>query len=161
MLLRSSDQHLCSRADGEISGPGQGTGFLNRLNDWFQQEKQPATESPDWPFVGGWFIYLGYELAAEIEPVVQFPAAVDGFPIAFASRCPAAIYTQPNRPGKLQLVAESSGLLAQMREELEGLHSVPSPESMGLDTLEPDPPEALYRLLSKFMNISLTGMYSR
>lgn len=157
MLLRSSDQHLCSRADGEISGPGQGTGFLNRLNDWFQQEKQPATESPDWPFVGGWFIYLGYELAAEIEPVVQFPAAVDGFPIAFASRCPAAIYTQPNRPGKLQLVAESSGLLAQMREELEGLHSVPSPESMGLDTLEPDPPEAFIQAVEQIHEYILDG----
>ena len=44
------------------------------------------------PFSGGWFVYLGYELSKQIEPVLQSGKnnGVD-FPTAIASRVPAAI----------------------------------------------------------------------
>ncbi len=100
--------------NGSISGPGEAGGFLTRLNDWYQQEKQSAAEESDWPFNGGWFVYLGYELAAEIEPVVNFPAANDGFPVAFASRCPGVVYSGPDQPGVLHLVAENESMLDEM-----------------------------------------------
>ena len=45
----------------------------------------------DLPFTGGWFLYLGYELAQQIEPGLKLPAAEDGLPVAFATRFPAAI----------------------------------------------------------------------
>ena len=111
LLLRSNGEQLCLHSGGSISGPGKSSGFLSRLNDWYQQQKQTLTEESSWPFIGGWFLYLGYELTAEIEPVVDFPAAVDGFPVAFASRCPAAIYSTPGQPGLLHLVAETELLL--------------------------------------------------
>lgn len=49
------------------------------------------------PFHGGWFVYLGYELAHEIEPTLaqsppMTPAAqASALPTAFAARIPAAI----------------------------------------------------------------------
>ena len=52
---------------------------------------------------------------------ISLPAQ-DGFPVAFASRCPAAIYSRPDQPGVLHLVAEKEALLSEMREELDCLH---------------------------------------
>ena len=49
-----------------------------------------AEQDDDLPFRGGWFLYLGYELAAEIEPglaLAQDPV----LPAAFAVRCQTAL----------------------------------------------------------------------
>jgi len=63
--------------------------FLARLDKHWQQQKTDTVSSV--PFSGGWFIYLGYELAQQIEPCLDLPPANDGLPIAFATRCPAAV----------------------------------------------------------------------
>lgn len=139
LLLRANGEQLCSYSDGSIDGPGEGPGFLSRLDDWYQREKQTAKEENSRPFSSGWFLYLGYELAAEIEPVVNFPAARDGFPVAFASRCPAVIYTRPQQPGTLHLVAENEALLDEMRNELKNLCLEPADECTELAGLVPDP----------------------
>jgi len=81
----------------ELAGNGQlrgsraagATGFLAALDDWWRSE-QHNEALPDLPFHGGWFLYLGYELAAEIEPVLGLPAD-PVLPTAFAVRCPAAV----------------------------------------------------------------------
>lgn len=43
------------------------------------------------PFLGGWVVYLGYELGDEIEPRLQLPATQFEFPRAFALRTPGVI----------------------------------------------------------------------
>ena len=43
------------------------------------------------PFLGGWVVYLGYELSDEIEPHLQLPATQFEFPRAFALRTPGVI----------------------------------------------------------------------
>lgn len=48
----------------------------------------------DLPFTGGWFLYLAYELAQEVEPSLKLPLAesqVGAMPVAFATRVPAAV----------------------------------------------------------------------
>ena len=66
--------------------------FLDELHTWWQQEKlETNIDNQDWPFTGGWFVYLSYELAAEIEPVLDLPSLPMGEPIAMAVRCPAAV----------------------------------------------------------------------
>ena len=139
LLLRSSGEELCLQGNGHISGPGSSGAFLTRLNDWYQQEKQSKDESLSWPFKGGWFLYLGYELAAEIEPVVSFPPANDGFPVAFANRCNAVIYGRPDQPGTLYLVAEEEAILNDMRTELETLPPVTDLNCTELAGLVADP----------------------
>jgi len=71
------------------------SGFLNALQQWWQtlstREAGTKEKSSDLPFTGGWFIYLSYELAAEIEPGLQLPVNRGPIPVAMAVRCPAAI----------------------------------------------------------------------
>ena len=43
------------------------------------------------PFIGGWVVYLGYELCDEIEPTLVLPATPFEFPRAFALRAPGTI----------------------------------------------------------------------
>jgi len=157
LLLRSSDQHLSAHSDGSIVGPGVGDGFLSRLDEWYQQERTAKENDSGWPFIGGWFIYLGYELAAEIEPVVNFPVATDGFPVAFASRCPAAVYVDPNKPGTLHLVAESQSLLQTMCAEIENLQITASASDTCLSEINVDQPELFKQALATIHEYILDG----
>ena len=72
----------------------EGEGFLARFDAWWRRERSEATDLSGLPFSGGWFVYLGYELAAEIEATLRLPMhsrASGDLPIAAAVRCPAAI----------------------------------------------------------------------
>lgn len=157
LLLRFDGEQLCKYGDGNITGPGEGDSFLSRLDDWYLQEKKPQHSTGDSPFTGGWFVYLGYELAAEIEPKVHFPEADDGFPVAFASRCPAVIFTTPDRPGVLQLAAEDPVLLEQMRKEIVGLAASAAPASLEFPVLLPDPPEEFKQAVGIIHEYILNG----
>ena len=77
----------CPQEHIEVQYPG---GFLERLDQAWHSARV-GNQSTDLPFYGGWFVYLGYELAAEIEPELTLPSARDGLPIALAVRIPAAI----------------------------------------------------------------------
>lgn len=157
LLLRISGEHLCSHGNGSISGPGKGESFLARLNDWYQREKQSKSAVSTWPFIGGWFLYIGYELAAEIEPIVDFPAANDGYPVAFASRCPGVIYTRPGQSGVVHLVAESAALLKQMCKELKNLRVEADDINTGLRYLLADPPEDFEQAVERIHEYILDG----
>ena len=74
---------------GEALVAGEGDDFLDELDLRWQQEKID-TSTNELPFVGGWFLYLGYELAAEIEPGLQLETDTI-LPAAFAVRCPVAL----------------------------------------------------------------------
>ena len=65
----------------------------------------PAT-SAGWPFRGGWALFLGYELAAEIEPRLRLPAPPYPMPQALALRCPAAVLVD-RLSGETVAVAEA------------------------------------------------------
>jgi len=69
--------------------------FLNAFDSWWQQGKIES-QSTKLPFTGGWFVYLAYEMAVEIEPTLSLPEADELsskniIPLAIARRCPAAI----------------------------------------------------------------------
>lgn len=157
ILFRPSGRHLCLHKTGEISGPGEGNGFLNRLDAWFQQEKMAGASTGNTPFCGGWFVYLGYELAAEIEPVVQFPASRDDFPVAFASRCPAAILINNKQPGVLHLQAEDEATLALMRQEVGSLQKHdPIPSTAHIEVLA-EPPGKFKQSIQRIHEYILDG----
>jgi len=81
-------------------------GFLHGLDRAWQAERTPRAATPPLPFTGGWFLYLGYELAGEIEPTLRLPAPEDNFPVARATRIPAAILYDTER-NETHLMAES------------------------------------------------------
>lgn len=72
-----------------------GNDFLANLDAWWNSNSKKETDSPrqelELPFQGGWFIYLGYELAGQIEPVLNLPQKDTNDVIAYAVRIPAAI----------------------------------------------------------------------
>mgnify|MGYP001826612526 CR=1 FL=1 len=63
--------------------------FLDELDVRWQREHRSTADS-SLPFHGGWFLYLGYELAGEIEPALRL-AKDPLLPRAFAVRCRAAL----------------------------------------------------------------------
>jgi len=69
-----------------------GSNFLAAFDQYWRAESVTNNEAPGLPFSGGWFVFLGYELAGQIEPTLVLPAtdAAD-LPTAFATRIPAAI----------------------------------------------------------------------
>lgn len=123
LLLYAGDEMLVLHPDSGLNGPGSGDTFLDRLDSWFQADRLPrpdATDAtdPHLPFVGGWFIYLGYEIADEIEQILELPPNKTGLPDAIAHRCQAAVIVihDPELPEKDRVVAvaESDSVLTDM-----------------------------------------------
>ncbi|HUQ10243.1 MAG TPA: aminodeoxychorismate synthase component I [Steroidobacteraceae bacterium] len=88
-LLASAPVASITRdAHGALDARGVGLmpgGFLQNLKAWASPVRERAANSAALPFVGGWFVYLGYEVAGEIEPRLELPAA-DAPYSAFALR---------------------------------------------------------------------------
>lgn len=82
-LTLSSNEILSGYNDAE------GNDFLSNLSQWWQSKRDINIECENLPFSGGWFVYLGYELAKQIEP--QLKLKKSSTPIAYATRIPAAI----------------------------------------------------------------------
>jgi anthranilate synthase component 1 len=78
------------------AGAHGGNGFLDSLDAWWRDERSTlpagaAAPVASLPFRGGWVVYLGYELAAEIEPTLRLPALPAQAVCAAAIRVRAAI----------------------------------------------------------------------
>ena len=74
-------------AAGSLTGQGitpVAGGFFDNLEAWYRREAAIVPQKP-LPFLGGWFVYLGYEVAAEIESHLHLPVA-DAPYSAFALR---------------------------------------------------------------------------
>lgn len=65
--------------------------FLAQLNEHWKKAAQDKVISCDLPFSGGWFVYLGYELAQEIEHRLHLPKTQGNLLQAFATRIPVAL----------------------------------------------------------------------
>jgi anthranilate synthase component 1 len=124
LLLFASGEVLLRDAAGALTGPGEGAGFFQRLQHWYRREAWPETGAGNAaapPFTGGWFVYLGYEMAAEVEPTLVLPRNETGLPDAVAHRCPAAIivyHGSGDAPDRAAVVAESPAWLAQVLERI-------------------------------------------
>ena len=101
ILFAFPGESLTLARPGSLAG-----GFLAGLDRICQAERRPRAATPPLPFTGGWFLYLGYELAGEIEPTLRLPAPEDAFPVARATRIPAAILYDTER-NETHLMAES------------------------------------------------------
>lgn len=81
-----------------LDGVGlHGQDFLSTFERLWLEEAIPPRSNADVPrrhmppFCGGWFVYLGYELAHQIEPVLKDIPREPVLPLARAMRFPAAI----------------------------------------------------------------------
>ena len=88
-----------------VAKPGAGD-FLTALDDWCSGHRESDCNNTGLPFRGGWFIYLGYELAGQIEPRLRLPSAAGDMPVAIATRFASAI-VRDNTSGQTVIVAEA------------------------------------------------------
>ncbi len=105
---------------GETLVAGDEPGFLEALDERWRKIRVPE-QQVDLPFKGGWFLYLGYELAAEIEPgliLAQDPV----LPAAFAVRCTTALIYD-HEAAVCHLVCETPDCLnrSQLLADIEAL----------------------------------------
>jgi len=110
-------------------------GFLDNLAAWYRRDAVPAEVAGKLlPFTGGWVVYLGYEIAAEIEPSLRLPMARTPFS-AFALRVEHlavhdqatdtvyAVSSADDRASHQRLIAELQAAAGQ--KAVEQSHPVP------------------------------------
>lgn len=108
LLLCASGESLTLDRDGVVrlsDGSVAGDDFLDALDAEWKHVRIPR-EEPRWPFHGGWALFLSYELAAQVEPVLRLPEAPGALPVALALRCPAAVL-RDHATGDCVALAES------------------------------------------------------
>jgi anthranilate synthase component 1 len=142
ILFASPGEELALHSNGELSGPGvsAGKGFLDTLDDWWSTQRIAETDST-LPFLGGWFLYLGYELAGEIEPALHLqPDAT--LPVAFAVRCPAALVFDHER-STCFVVSEGpdSTDLQQLQSDISNLKLPPGRSRKLIDRVSEEHPD--------------------
>ena len=124
----------------DMQGADHGANFLDALDvAWRREHPRAAADrrepdedlgaEPPLPFCGGWVLYLGYELGAEIEPHVPAHRGDMALPVALALRCPAAIIVD-RAAQKTWLIAEPAHAecLVAMADDLAA--SAPAPSAL-------------------------------
>jgi anthranilate synthase component 1 len=139
LLLAAPGDRLCLHRDGRMSGPGTGARFCARLNDWWRAE-QGAAPAAVWPFGGGWFLYLGYELAGEVEPTLKLPGSPLEI-VACAWRMRAALL-HDHATDRSIVIAEAGSEIAveQLRKEFESVEPGLGAQSCMPETVIEDDP---------------------
>ncbi|MEQ9561640.1 MAG: aminodeoxychorismate synthase component I [Woeseiaceae bacterium] len=116
--------------------------FLRHLDSAWESERIDSVDS-ELPFHGGWFVYLGYELAEEIEPALNLRAD-RVLPRAIAVRCPAALIFD-HRNGQTTIVCEASrpdcmeSVLALLSTAIAGRKATAPNHPLANDIGEDDP----------------------
>jgi anthranilate synthase component I len=153
LLLAEPGAALWLDAEGRLEARGltpRGGGFLAALEDWWLRERDTASFSgePDsvadaLPFAGGWALFLGYELAQEIEPHLALPRSP--FPWqAFALRTACALIHDLSS-GRVLAVAEPEAGEALARIAAEAREAAGDPEpadALRIARVEEEDPDA-------------------
>ena len=108
-----------------LDGTMHGDGFLQVFDAAFQRQFHAVAED-GLPFHGGWAMYLGYEIAGQIERSLELPAFDGPLPDALALRCPAAILFD-RMQDRCLAVAEPSHehLLAEIENDIAAAAALP------------------------------------
>jgi anthranilate synthase component 1 len=96
ILFAFPGSQLTCLANGSLLLDGKETGkksFLDMLDSIYQQHQSTIDGANEFelPFYGGWFLYLGYELVEEIEPVLSTFLHQPELPRAMMIEIPAGI----------------------------------------------------------------------
>jgi anthranilate synthase component 1 len=153
---------LWSTPDGRVHGQGvepRADSFLKALQDWWRHDAQAAHAHRDAPaevpFAPGWIVFLGYEVAAEIEPHLRLPPTPLPF-TACALRTPCAL-VHVLETDAVWAVAEPAAahlldeVIADAQRLGEGLRAsdaaAPEPATPAYEVIEEDPQLYVQRVL--------------
>jgi anthranilate synthase component I len=121
----------------------ESSGFLDALEQWWLAERtvwEPGTPV----FAGGWTIFLGYELAREIEPRLVLPPSSLPWQ-AFALRTPCAVVHDLNANRVFAIAeADAAPLLDQIAADAQAVasDSVPPPARVRAESIVEESPQA-------------------
>ncbi len=129
---------------------GSETNFTSTFDQLFESEKavlneksQTETSEESLPFSGGWFVYLGYELAGQIEPVLNLKPDVFNLPLAIATRVRTAIIIDHLKQESWFISErENRQELNQVKADLEQALNV-VPDTLAIELVEDDPAQYL------------------
>ncbi len=129
LLFITDGGGLRLEADGrtrQLDGTEVDGNFLAALDTQWRALPPVETEA-SLPFRGGWALYLSYELAAQVEPVLSLPAADGPLPVALALRCPAALL-RDRLSGECVAIAEAGAghLLDTIATDLAAAQALPA-----------------------------------
>lgn len=150
ILFAAPGESLVLNTLGELDGAAKQGGFLAALDALWRAECL-AEGVPDLPFTGGWFLYLGYELAGEVEPSLSLhddPL----LPVAFAVRCRAAVIRN-TQTGQCHLVAEQDADFdrAQLHKDVAAATAFAANEAIaegGAPRISEEPAESFMRAVT-------------
>ncbi len=136
------------RGDGrmECQGVSPVGNFLETLDAaWRREQSPPPTQSDSDrpPFRGGWIVFLGYEIAREIEPGLRLPALAADATVAHAIRIPALLAFD-HRTQQAWLIAEDDAApgLSRLREQIRSvIHAPQVAPPVFLPELQEDDPD--------------------
>ncbi|WP_282268543.1 aminodeoxychorismate synthase component I [Stenotrophomonas sp. PS02298] len=144
MLLIANGSQLLLNPDGSLQredGSAVEGDFLSALDrDWQSLRQARNPMEADIPFRGGWALLLDYELAQQVEPILQLPQRSDGLPTAIALRCPAAVLRERDS-GRCIAIAEddAADLLSQLQHDQTEAAQLPAlPHWNGPTTINED-----------------------
>ena len=165
LLLVAEAERLLLRSGEGPEGPGSRPGepgFLAALDRWFEAERgsESAAAAAALPFSGGWFLYLGYELAGEIEPRLRLPTAEGLVAGAFRVRA-AAVYDHERAETWLVGEAGTEATLAELERVLEPRPAVEPelPALPWLDVAEEEPERYLHAVRRALEYIAAGDIY--
>lgn len=113
---------------GEMVHASDGDFFLQLDLHWREHNAsaKPRQTSSELPFTGGWFLFLDYELAHQVEPILS-KGNIAPHTSSFARRIPAALLLNKVQQ-RLFLVAEEGTYLEKIEEDLRSVTPLPEQE---------------------------------
>jgi anthranilate synthase component 1 len=151
VLLAAPSATLWLDRNGQLGAQGitpRGPGFLTALESWWRSERSPVADSDGEAgrFCGGWAVFLGYELAGEIEPHLVLPPTPLPWQ-AFALRTHGALVLDL-KSSRVFAVAEEAAVLGRLiADATEAARAVAVPERLCIDNVrEEDPSAYLWRV---------------
>jgi len=139
----------------QFKGDIIGGDFLAYLGAWWRREKVQAPEQAlGLPFWGGWFFFLGYEVAGQIEPTLPL-AYDDRLPIAAAVRIPATLIFD-RQCCSLTAIAEQPAMLDTMLADLDAAPRIEKTNRQRILLLE-EPPQRYLQSVQRIKAYILAG----
>jgi anthranilate synthase component 1 len=146
ILFAFPGDSLVLDVDGHVTAPDSavapGSDFLTAFDDWWRQQGAVAPVRAGLPFTGGWFVYLGYELAGQIEPCLQLPETTGALPVAIATRFRSAVI-RDNQRQQSYIVAEhgQSTAVAGILADISSLTTSSAADAAAVASVREDDPQ--------------------
>lgn len=128
ILFAFPEQTLTLNSENKLSGAvvDKEKDFLSNLDlNWLKSKNDVSTKKIDLPFMGGWFVYLSYELAGQIETRLCLPCLDEKSIVAKLTRIPVAIIYDKHS-GVQSIVAEA-GYADKVDALLNDIKSIQNP----------------------------------